>query len=204
MLGSSVASTTRYGLAALLVSAGTLAVPSSAAASDNTPTIVSYGFDGFWTGADIGLATGYLATGRVYESREWRKLVFGAGVGALAGVGVGLTLGVVDVGQTPPRTGWLILRDTGYGTSLGAVVGIAVGALFLIDSGTSKDLVRGAAYGTLIGGAAGLAFGVLESSVADRHPEVPAKAAGAQLRLGVTAVESDGALLPMPALFGSF
>jgi hypothetical protein len=181
-------------------------MPRTAAASDDTPNIVSYGFDGFWTGADIGLATGYLATGRVYESREWRKLVFGAGVGALVGVGVGLTLGIVDVGQVPPRTGWLILRDTGYGTSLGAVVGIAVGALSLIDSGSPKVLLRGAAYGTLIGGGVGIAFGIIESALADRHRPLPADAprAGTTLRLGVTAIEGERALLPMPALSGTF
>lgn len=217
MLGCGVTFRKRHRITAALVSAsllgsaGVLGVASTARAADDTPSIVSYGFDGFWTGADIGLATGYLATGRVYESREWRKLVFGAGVGALVGVGVGLTLGIVDVGQPPPRTGWLILRDTGYGTSLGAVVGIAVGALSIIDSGSPKALVRGAAYGTLIGGGVGIAFGVLESVLADRHPSTtvitpagaPAKA-GATLRFGVTAVESDRALLPVPALFGTF
>src|SRR5687768_6908867 len=111
------------------------ALPSVCAAADDTPSIVSYGFDGFWTGAQIGLATGYLATGSEYKSDEWRKLVFGAGVGALAGMGLGITLGVIDAGQRPPQTGRLILRDVGYGVGLGAVAGTAVGALFLIDSG---------------------------------------------------------------------
>src|SRR4029453_6973386 len=109
-----------------------LAPSPSRAETEDAPSIVAYGFDGFWTGAQIGLASGYLATGSHYESREWRKLVFGAGVGALVGVGTGITLGIVDVGGGPPHTGHLILRDVGYGVGLGGIVGLAVGALFLI------------------------------------------------------------------------
>src|SRR5690606_40348606 len=60
-------------------------------------------------------------------------------------LGAGLTLGVVDVSSGPPHTGHFILRDVGYGVGLGAIVGTAVGALFLIDDGRAKDLLTGAA-----------------------------------------------------------
>lgn len=60
--------------AALLV--GIFAVPTEASAREEPPAAVAYGFDGFWTGAQIGLASGYLATGRQYEDHEWRKLVW--------------------------------------------------------------------------------------------------------------------------------
>lgn len=184
-----------------LVSILLWAQASPASAREEPPSVVSYGFDGFWTGAQIGLASGYLATGDDYESDEWRKLVFGAGVGALAGVGVGITLGIVDVGEPPPRAGWVILRDTGYGLGLGAIVGTAVGALFIIDSGEPKDLLVGASYGTLAGAAAGLAFGLIESAAQKRDVGPNTESAAT---LHFTLVGSEGSWLPLPALQGQF
>jgi hypothetical protein len=174
------------------------------AAEDATPSIVSYGFDGFWTGAQIGLASGYLATGSEYKSDEWRKLVFGAGVGALAGMGFGITLALVDSGQRPPQTGGLILRDVGYGVGLGAVAGTAVGALFLIDSGRAKNLLTGAAIGTLVGAGAGVAFGLIESAAADRGSSDSVTAEGLLRSLRFTALGAEGSLLPLPAIEGTF
>jgi hypothetical protein len=181
---------------------GVWALPSLALAQDEAPSIVKYGLDGFWTGATVGLAAGYIATGNDYESREWRKLVFGAGVGALAGVGVGITLGISDVGDPPPRAGWLVLRDTRLGTGLGAVVGTAVGALFIIDSGDLKDLVVGASWGTVIGAAAGAAFGVIEASAGGDEPRTVADSAAPVVRF--TLVGSEGSWLPMPGVYGEF
>lgn len=184
----------------LALTLGLSALPSVAFAQDDGPSIVRYGFEGFWTGAQVGLATGYLATGKDYEAREWRTLVFGAGVGALVGVGAGITLGIADVGEPPPRTGWLVLRDMGYGLGLGAVVGTAVGALFVIDSGDPKDLVIGAAVGSLVGAGAGIALGLIESAAADR----PRAAPGSFSELRFTMVGSEGSWVPVPALAGSF
>ena len=78
--------------AALALSAGISAMSADASARQQPPAAVAYGFDGFWTGAQIGLASGYLATGRRYESHEWRKLADdgyrtpGLRHGSLAGV----------------------------------------------------------------------------------------------------------------------
>jgi hypothetical protein len=168
----------------------------------DTPSIVAYGFDGFWTGAQIGLASGYLATGSEYESEEWRKLVFGAGVGALVGVGVGITLGVVDVGGGPPATGYIILRDVGYGVGLGAIVGTAVGALFLIDDGRPKNLLTGAAVGTVVGAGAGLVFGLIESAASSSDPIGPDRAGIDSLRF--TVIGSPHSLLPLAGLEARF
>jgi len=176
----------------------------SQAAENDTPSIVTYGFDGFWTGAQIGLASGYLATGREYESDEWRKLVFGAGVGALVGVGTGLTLGIVDVGGGPPATGHLILRDVGYGVGLGAIVGTAVGALFLIDDGRPKNLLTGAAVGTVAGAGAGLVFGVIEAAAAGGKKETVAVDAAGIDSVRFTLLASPSSLVPMPAIEGRF
>jgi hypothetical protein len=185
--------------------AGLWLTPSlSQAAENDTPSIVTYGFDGFWTGAQIGLASGYLATGREYESDEWRKLVFGAGVGALVGVGTGLTLGIIDVGGGPPATGHLILRDVGYGVGLGAIVGTAVGALFLIDDGRAKNLLTGAAVGTVAGAGAGLVFGVIESAAASGKKEAVAVDAPGIDSVRFTLLGSPSSLLPMPAIEGRF
>jgi hypothetical protein len=185
--------------------AGVWLIPCVSQASENdTPSIVSYGFDGFWTGAQIGLASGYLATGTEYESDEWRKLVFGAGVGALVGVGAGLTLGILDVGSGPPATGHLILRDVGYGVGLGAIVGTAVGALFLIDDGRPKNLLTGAAVGTVAGAGAGLIFGVIESAAAGGEKEAVAVDGAGIDSVRLTLVGSPASLLPMPAIQGSF
>jgi hypothetical protein len=189
---------------ALAIAVSVVTLPSICLAKDDTPSVVSYGFDGFWTGAQVGLATGYLATGSEYESREWRKLVFGAGVGALVGVGVGLTLGIVDVGQEPPRTGRLILRDVGYGVGLGAIVGTAVGALFLIESGRPKNLLTGAAIGTLVGAGAGIVFGVIEGSVADRSSSAPVVGNLADVTVRFTLSGSEGSWIPLPALQAVF
>jgi len=191
----------RWGACALL-SVGFWSLPSVASAQEEAPSIVRYGFDGFWTGAQVGLASGYIATGDDYESSEWRKLVFGAGVGALAGVGVGITLGIVDVGEPPPRAGWIILRDTGYGLGLGAVVGTAVGALFIIDSGDPKDLLVGASYGTLAGAAAGIAFGLIEAA-GQKRDHGPASASDSPA-VRFTLVGSEGSWLPLPAVQGQF
>jgi len=203
--------------------AAQLALPSVAAAADEEPpTMVSYGVNGFFTGAPIGLAAGFLATGSKYESDEWRTLVMGAGIGALAGVGVGLTLGFVDIGREPPPVGYMVLRDMGSGMWLGAVVGAAVGALFLINSGEGKDVLTGASYGALIGTGVGIAFGVIEASNAQKKPPPaepsapgfappgsppPAPApppATSGLTLHFTVVGSADSLMPLPALGGTF
>ncbi len=176
-------------------------MPERALGADDVPSIITYGTNGFWTGAQIGLATGYLATGNDYESREWRKLVFGAGVGALSGVGIGITLGIVDAGARPPAMGWLILRDTGYGVGLGSLVGLATGALFMLDSPDTKYLVRGVAIGTLAGAALGVVAGVIQGISTD-DDAAPASKSAFSWRLGVAGVADSDALLP--ALEGTF
>ena len=173
-----------------------------ASRGSDTPSIVQYGFDGFWTGAQIGLASGYLATGKEYENEEWRKLVFGAGVGALVGVGVGITLGVVDVGSGPPATGHLVLRDVSYGVGLGAIVGTAVGALFLVDDGRPKNLLTGAAIGTVAGAGAGLVFGLIESAAASSDASEGDRAGVDSLRF--TLIGSPHSLLPLAGFQARF
>jgi hypothetical protein len=202
-----------------LIAATALALPERALAADDPPSIISYGSNGFWTGAQLGLATGYLATGKDYERSEWRKLVFGAGVGALSGVAIGITLGIVDSGSTPPATGWLVLRDAGYGIGLGALVGLATGALFMLDSPDTKYLVRGIAIGSLVGAGVGVVVGVIQGVRSEPAAPLPAAqppaaaSSGVSWRLGVASVgalrevgfESETSLPTLlPAIEGTF
>ena len=183
--------------------AGVAAPALAHAAEQEPPSIINYGVSGFWTGAQVGVASGYLATGRDYESREWRKLVFGAGLGALAGSGVGLTLGIVDAVGPAPGTGWLALRDTGYGVGLGALAGTATGALFLLNSGDPKNLVTGAAIGSLIGAGVGAAVGVIQGASMHRERPVPPHA-NEQVTLRFTVTSTPDSAMLMPVIHGSF
>jgi hypothetical protein len=175
--------------------------------SDEGPSILAYGLRGFWTGAELGLAIGYLSTGSHYESREWRKLVLGAGIGAIAGLGSGIGLAIVDTSADRSHTGWFVLRDMGYGAMLGALGGAAVGALFLVDSGRPKDILTGAAIGVLLGAGAGLAFGLLEGANAPRRrAEADRSMQQRGVRITVAASLPSGARAPtvMPMLLGRF
>jgi len=146
------------------------ALPSQALAEDAeaAPNMGGYGLRGLVVGAPLRLAVGYIATGSDYQSDEWEKLVMGTGVGALVGFGAGIAMGFVDVGTEHPATGWLVLRDAGYGVALGAAVGTGVGALFLINSGDGKDLLTGASYGAIVGAGVGIAYGLIEGAAAER------------------------------------
>jgi hypothetical protein len=171
-----------------------------AARADRGESILGYSLNGLWTGAKIGLAAGYLSTGERWESREWRNLAFGAGVGVIAGTGIGLMLGIVDASSDPPPTGWYALRDCGYGVLVGALVGAAVGALMAIDDGRPKDILIGGSYGVLIGAAAGIAFGIFEGATDDAHDDD--SDATAALSLVITPVL--GAELPQVGLRGRY
>ena len=178
-----------------------------AEAGDDGPAMFSYGFRGFWTGAELGLATGFLTTGSRYESGEWKKLVLGTGIGAIVGVAGGVTLGVVDASDASrPRYGWLVLRDMGYGATLGALTGAAVGLLVWVDDGRPKDVLIGLSIGALIGAAAGVVFGIVEGI--GSKPKPPAEHARAYergVRFSLLAAPERGHGLTLgPALLGRF
>jgi hypothetical protein len=188
---------------------GALSAPARCRAdsSDDGPAMFSYGFRGFWTGAELGLATGFLATGSRYESGEWRKLVLGTGIGAIIGVAGGVTLGVVDASDASrPRYGWLVLRDMGYGATLGALTGAAVGLLVWVDDGRPKDVLIGLSVGALIGAAAGVVFGIVEGLGSRPKPrDEHARASERGVRLSLLAVPQRGRGLSLgPALLGRF
>lgn len=177
---------------------------------DTAPAIMSYGLHGFWTGAELGLATGYLSTGSDWDSGEWRNLAIGAGVGAVTGIGVGLLLGTADHGAgDPPGTGYYVLRDMGYGTTLGALGGTAVGAVLLLNDGPAKNIPLGASIGALAGAGLGIIFGIVEGASEDRvaaadgdDREVDVDVETSRVRFSLAA--ADGSWLPVPAVQGTF
>ena len=185
----------------LLTVSGALA-PRTAAAQA-APSILSYGMEGFGTGAATGLAVGYLSTGRSFDSGEWRNLLYGAGIGALTGLGVGIVLGVADAGSETyrPGMGYYILRDMDYGVGVGALAGTVVGALVWLDDGRSKDVLIGMAWGAVIGTGAGLVLGTIEGAL--RLSAAPPPQRGLSFSFGVTP-GPHGAFLPSPVLSGRF
>ena len=189
-------------LLCLVLAAARVLTPPTAAAQDS-PSIVSYGMEGFGTGAATGLAVGYLSTGRTFDSGEWRNLLFGAGVGALTGLGVGIVLGIADAGSEPyrPGMGYYILRDMDYGVGLGALAGATVGALVWLDDGRPKDVLIGMAWGAVIGTGAGLVLGTIEGAL--RLSAAPPPRRGVSLGFGFTP-GPGGAPLPSPVLSGRF
>jgi len=172
--------------------------------SMDSVSLLSYGFRGFWTGAELGLAAGYLTTGRRFEHGEWRKLVLGAGIGAILGVGAGIGLALVDAHEGEPGTGFYVLRDMGYASLLGALTGAAVGALFLVGSGHPKDVLVGLSIGTLIGAGVGVVFGVIEGAGSKRHHDA-ARRADRGMHLTLVAIPTFGVLPALgPGVEGRF
>jgi hypothetical protein len=151
-------------LYALVVSIalGAVAPAKSRAAMPDADILIDYGFKGFTLGAELGLSVGYLSAGDRFEEHEWRKLVLGVGVGALAGLATGIFIAVADVSSGSVPIGYYVLRDAGYGAWIGAAVGAMVGGLLWIDDGRPRDMLQGAAYGSLFGAVAGMAFGIIE------------------------------------------
>jgi hypothetical protein len=170
----STSSSSRYGawlrnhlaiaLYALVVSIalGAVAPAKSRAAMPDADIFFDYGFKGLTIGAELGLSVGYLSAGSRFEEQEWRKLVLGVGIGALAGLASGIVIAIADVSSGSVPVGYYILRAASYGVWIGAAIGTIVGALLWIDDGRPRDLLQGAAYGSLFGAVAGMAFGIIE------------------------------------------
>lgn len=172
---------------------------------DSTASVFSYVLEGFGTGLAVGLAVGYLATGPTWESDEWRTVLWGGGIGALTGLGIGIVFGVVDAGTAPrgQGIGFYIMRDAYYGIAVGALAGTVVGALYWAGGGSSKDVLTGLCWGTVIGVGAGMILGVVEGVL--RRPGKDEKQTAKALRLDLGFVPSEsGVPLPYPTLSGRF
>jgi hypothetical protein len=180
--------------------------PQRCAAEDDAPSILGYAFEGMGTGVATGLAVGYLATGSEFESKEWRTLVWGTAIGALAGLGTGLVLGFVDAGMGKQRgVGFYMVRDSNYGWMVGAIAGGIIGGLIWLGDGTGKDLLRGFAWGTVIGAGSGLLIGAIEGALRGSGSSESRSAQRRNLQLGFGIIPGgSGAPVPYPTLSGRF
>jgi hypothetical protein len=180
-------------------------VASSARAEDQRPTVFDFAYQGLLVGAGAGLAGGYLVArdGGWHTSSDWKPLAYGAGIGALVGSGIGLTLGVIDVAQDKPGRTHYVLRDMALGEAFGATVGVIAGGLAAISSKKGEHVLLGASIGLLSGAVLGGVFGFFEGGrVLDRGGPKPENRRAALSVVPV--VEAGGTLAFLPAISGRY
>ncbi len=171
---------------------------------DESPSVFSYGFRGFGTGALVGLGAGYLiARGSDEGGAEDTKAVAYAVLGgALVGGVSGLVLGIVDVADDRPGVGNLVLRDTLYGALFGLAAGGLAGTAIAIESEDWETVPFAGAIGIVSGAALGVVVGVFEGR---RIVDSPAHRRRAGLSGFAVAPFSDGdAVAWGPAFSGTF
>ena len=189
--------TTFFALATIF-SATAAAAPDTSAPP---PSVFETGMNGFGMGLAAGLAGGYLvARSDGFSSRDWRPLVAGAGVGALAGGALGLGLAIYDSNSPVRGRGFLVMRGMGTGGVFGAVAGGIVGGLAALGTDKPEHILLGAAIGTLSGTALGLVIGSLE-----RNPWAPQNQPRVGWNLGIAPCGGGGGRLAWgPVLSGRF
>jgi hypothetical protein len=168
-------------------------VPSARAADLQPPTVFDGAYQGLLVGGTAGLATGYLFArdGGWPKSSNWQPLVYGAGIGALTGSVLGLTLGIVDMAQHKPGRNGYVMRDGLYGAGLGAVLGGIAGGLAAVSSKKGEHVVLGASIGVLSGACLGMGVGFVEGY--------------RKYSATVSSVEqADGSVAFVPAVAGRF
>lgn len=152
-------------------------------------------------GLSAGLAGGYLvARDNGFSSSDWRPIVAGAGIGALAGGVLGFTLGMVDNNSAVPGRGFLVMRGMSYGGGFGMVAGGIIGGLAALKTDKPEHILFGAAIGTLSGTVLGVVLGSLE-----RNPWAAGGRGPMAWNVGVTpCATADGGLAFGPSLSGHF
>jgi hypothetical protein len=170
---------------------------------DRAPSVFSYGYRGLLVGGLGGVAGGYLvARNDGFQDDDWRPLVMGAGIGALSGAVIGLTLGFVDLADDQSGIGAFALRDMLYGAGFGALLGLIAGSLVIVHSHDAEHALFGTAIGTLAGTGVGLIIGLVEGSRIVDGPRAT-RAARYRAQLGATRDVSGGLALG-PVLSGRF
>ncbi len=185
----------RIGLSLLLAVVVACGSSGMARAEGERPSVFTYAYHGLWTGSMAGLAGGYLVARQDGwdTSSDWKPLAYGAGIGALAGSALGMTLGIVDVSQDRPGRTRYVIRDMAYGVGFGATAGGIAGALVAVSTEKAEHVLLGGSIGVLSGAALGAVFGFGEGGQSDR------------IALSVLPVaEARGSLAWVPALFGRY
>jgi hypothetical protein len=178
----------------LVVCALVLGIARTARASElPPPTVFDGAYQGLLVGALAGGATGYLfARSDTWNtSGGWKPLAYGAGIGAITGSVIGLTLGIVDMAQRKPGRNGYVMRDGLYGAGLGAVLGGIAGGLGALASKKAEYILLGTSIGVLSGTCGGMAVGFIEG-----YRKYSASVAPVQ--------QSDGSLNFIPAVAGRF
>ncbi|HEX7596727.1 MAG TPA: hypothetical protein VF518_00840 [Polyangia bacterium] len=188
---------------ALIALLATCAFIAPAQADDNRPTVFTFAYQGLVVGAGAGLAGGYLvARDNGWQSSDWKPLVYGAGIGSLAGAGVGLIVGVVDVAQDKPGHARYVMRDMSLGVGFGATVGAIAGGLAAISTKKPEHILLGGSIGILSGAVLGAVFGFFEGGSSHR---AGLDNDNRRLALSVVPVaEAGGKLTYLPALSGRY
>lgn len=122
-------------------------------------TVMDYGIRGFWTGITMGFAAGYI---NYIDNGDDKAALKGIAYGGIAGAGVGLVVGIIDLNSRYSGVGNIIIRDMNSGMLLGGIVGTCVGFINLLDTEQGKDLFLGASWGIIAGGVLGLVVGIYE------------------------------------------
>jgi hypothetical protein len=163
-----------------------------------TPSIFIYGFDGFALGAMTGVCGGYLgARAGGWHHDDWQPLAYGAGIGALAGGALGISLGITDMVNETPGRGYFVLRDGGYGLGFGLATGAIAGGLAATSTKKAENILFGAAIGGLVGTGLGVILGIIEGNRAwRRHTSVALTLAPAPT--------TRGDLAWLPSLIGRY
>jgi hypothetical protein len=165
------------------------------------PSAFETGMNGFGMGIFAGLAGGYLvARENGLHTDDWRPLVAGAGIGALAGGALGLTFGLIDNNASSQGRAFLVMRGMNRGGEFGLVAGAIIGGLAALKTDHPENILYGAAIGTLAGTALGLVVGSVE-----RNPWTAPTGRPLAFNLGVAPCQTArGDLSWGPSLNGTF
>ncbi|MDJ0761905.1 MAG: hypothetical protein QNJ97_02860 [Myxococcota bacterium] len=186
-----------------------LTIANTAAASgyygenpEHKPSVFTYAFKGFGIGALVGTGVGYLAVRNEDFSDNWKPFALSVGIGTIAGVGLGLGTGFIDLASEHPGIGGIILRDTLYGTVLGIGVGVVAGLTSALVKNEWEYLAFGPALGAVIGAGAGLVIGIIEGGVQSARRKRENRRT---ITLTVSSVPGyDSQTIVMPAIKGTF
>lgn len=170
-----------------------VAYPDKPVQAKDAPTVFDHAYQGLLVGGVAGLATGYFwaRPDNDKDDTAWKPLVYGAGIGAIAGSAVGLTLSIIDLSQNKKGRHGYVMRDGLYGAGFGAILGGLTGGLVALSTGKGEHVLYGASIGVLSGTVLGMTLGAIEGYQETHVAILPVS-------------EADGKVVLVPAVLGRF